>query len=56
MERGLVGEGRPIFIDPRGGSHFDGRWAPPRPGSEEALPGVLPSEDLVEGRPEDAVG
>ena len=30
------------------GSHFDGRWAPPRPGSEEALPGVLPSEDLVE--------
>ncbi len=49
------GEGRPIFIDPRGGSHFDGRWAPPRPGSEEALPGVLPSDDLVEGRSEDLV-
>jgi hypothetical protein len=23
------GEGRPVFIDPRGGTHFEGRWRPP---------------------------
>lgn len=23
------GEGRPVFFDPRGGTHFDGRWQPP---------------------------
>ena len=23
------GEGRPVFFDPRGGTHFDGRWTPP---------------------------
>jgi len=23
------GEGRPVFFDPRGGTHFDGRWKPP---------------------------
>jgi hypothetical protein len=23
------GEGRPVFIDPAGGEHFDGRWRPP---------------------------
>jgi len=22
------GEGRPLFLDPRGGEHFDGRWMP----------------------------
>jgi hypothetical protein len=38
------GQGRPVFIDPRGGEHFDGRWAD-RPGgsaptgSVEALVG-----------------
>ncbi len=24
------GEGRPVFFDPRGGTHFDGRWTPPQ--------------------------
>ena len=23
------GEGRPVFFDPRGGTHFDGRWRGP---------------------------
>jgi len=23
------GEGRPVFFDPRGGTHFEGRWTPP---------------------------
>ena len=23
------GVGRPVFFDPRGGTHFDGRWQPP---------------------------
>ena len=23
------GEGRPVIYDPRGGTHFDGRWKPP---------------------------
>jgi hypothetical protein len=26
------GEGRPVFFDPRGGTHFDGRWEWPRTG------------------------
>jgi len=33
------GEGRPVFFDPRGGTHFEGRWSPP------ALDGA-PVEDL----------
>lgn len=24
------GAGRPVFFDPRGGTHFDGGWEPPR--------------------------
>jgi hypothetical protein len=24
------GRGRPVFFDPRGGAHFDGRWKPPK--------------------------
>jgi hypothetical protein len=27
------GEGQPVFIDPRGGEHFDGRWKPPATGA-----------------------
>jgi hypothetical protein len=23
------GTGRPVFVDPRGGTHFDGRWTAP---------------------------
>lgn len=22
-------DGRPVFVDPRGGAHYDGRWKPP---------------------------
>ena len=43
--------GRPVVIDPRGGSHFDGRWKAPRPRSG-GLPGVLPSDGPVAGRSE----
>jgi hypothetical protein len=25
----VVGKGRPVFYDPRGGTQFDGRWQPP---------------------------
>jgi hypothetical protein len=28
--------GRPMFLDPRGGAHFDGRWRPPEPAPEAA--------------------
>jgi hypothetical protein len=27
---GWWGRGQPVFYDPRGGAHFDGRWQPPR--------------------------
>jgi hypothetical protein len=27
---GWWGQGQPVFFDPRGGAHFDGRWQPPR--------------------------
>ena len=36
------GPGRPVFFDPRGGTHFDGRWKAPeeaREGSQLARPG-----------------
>jgi len=29
------GQGRPVFFDPRGGTHFDGRWQPPREPARE---------------------
>ena len=35
------GEGRPAFFDPRGGTHFEGRWQPPQ------LPG-RPVEAMIE--------
>lgn len=28
------GEGRAVFVDPRGGEHFDGGWEPPDVGPE----------------------
>jgi hypothetical protein len=28
------GEGRPVFFDPRGGTHFDGRWEMPASGDD----------------------
>jgi hypothetical protein len=31
---GLDGEGRPLFFDPRGGMHYEGRWQPPRLGDD----------------------
>ena len=33
------GEGRPVFFDPRGGPHFDGRWQDPRKGEPARGPG-----------------
>jgi hypothetical protein len=30
------GEGRPVFFDPRGGVHYDGRWRPPEVGEAAA--------------------
>jgi hypothetical protein len=38
---GWWGEGRPVFYDPRGGTHFDGRWQMPDVGP-------TPVEDLME--------
>ncbi|MEX2528251.1 MAG: DUF222 domain-containing protein [Gemmatimonadota bacterium] len=50
----LWGAGRPVFHDPRGGTHFDGRWTPPKLGCEtvatlmannfQALAGSAPIE------------
>jgi hypothetical protein len=41
------GPGRPVFIDPRGGTHFDGRWRPRRP---EGVPtGGRSASDVVGG-------
>ena len=34
--------GRPMFLDPRGGPHFDGRWRPPEP-AWEATPSKQPT-------------
>jgi hypothetical protein len=36
------GEGRPVFFDPRGGTHFDGRWEWPATGRSRA---TEPSND-----------
>jgi len=38
------GEGRPAFIDPRGGTHYEGRWEPP---VLDAAPGDDPADALV---------
>ena len=45
------GEGRPVFFDPRGGTHFDGRWEDPRrkkhpQEQEQELPEPQPVESL----------
>jgi hypothetical protein len=37
---GTDGEGRPLFFDPRGGMHYEGRWQPPRLG-EDAVERLL---------------
>jgi Domain of unknown function (DUF222)/HNH endonuclease len=42
------GEGRPAFFDPRGGTHFDGRWTPP------VLP-ERPIAAMIEANSRDAV-
>ena len=59
------GDGRPVFFDPRGGTHFDGRWRPG--GSDEKRPearsGFLPTRghatvaggDPADGRDGDPV-
>ncbi len=31
---GWWGTGRPVFYDPRGGTHFEGRWQPPELGAD----------------------
>jgi len=49
------GWGRPVFFDPRGGTHFEGRWQPPvndEGVSEEGIPDEGVPED---GVPEDGV-
>jgi len=40
------GEGRPAFFDPRGGTHFEGRWKPPKL-PERALEAMI--EDNLHG-------
>ena len=51
------GEGRPAFFDPRGGTHFEGRWQPPQLPEraleamiEENLRGVAESGPSASGR------
>jgi len=41
------GRGRPVFFDPRGGTHFEGRWK--APGSVPLGPDPLDSEPLESG-------
>jgi hypothetical protein len=41
------GVGRPVFFDPRGGTHFDGRWKPPRDGPPPPPPSE-PARALLE--------
>jgi hypothetical protein len=41
------GVGRPVFFDPRGGTHFDGRWKPPRDGPPPPPP-EEPARALLE--------
>jgi hypothetical protein len=41
------GEGRPVFIDPRGGTHYDGHWRPPHvPDRPDAAPAGADDELL----------
>jgi hypothetical protein len=45
---GWWGEGRPVFFDPRGGAHYEGRWEPPEGGGapeagERANRGATPA-------------
>jgi hypothetical protein len=49
------GEGRAVFVDPRGGEHFEGGWQPPAsdpdlglPLDADAGPGIDPLEALLE--------
>jgi hypothetical protein len=42
------GEGRPVFFDPRGGAHYEGRWEPPEgwrapEAGERATQGTTPA-------------
>jgi len=49
MHGGGWGEGRPAFIDPRGGTHYEGRWEPP------ALGGGAGSKQPEEGDASDGL-
>lgn len=42
------GRGRPVFFDPRGGTHFEGRWRPPEGLLAEDWPGGSETGGLVD--------
>ncbi|MCJ7830066.1 MAG: HNH endonuclease, partial [Desulfobacterales bacterium] len=45
------GPGRPVFFDPRGGTHFDGRWTPPEVG-ERPVAALIEQNHLRGARPD----
>jgi hypothetical protein len=45
------GEGRIVFFDPRGGTHFDGRWQPPRI-SDQPVTALVRDHALLGIRPD----
>lgn len=45
------GEGRPVFFDPRGGTHFDGRWEAPAGLSTRPLDALIEQNRLRGTRP-----
>jgi hypothetical protein len=45
------GEGRPVFVDPRGGEHFEGRWTPPEV-PEQAVDALVRENELRGARPD----
>lgn len=48
------GPGRPVFIDPRGGTHFDGRWNAPEP-AKSGTPDGEPADPGVSATSADAL-
>jgi hypothetical protein len=47
------GRGRPVFVDPHGGTHFDGRWQPPKLG-ERPLRELVEENRRLGARPDGA--
>lgn len=48
------GEGHPVFFDPRGGTHFEGRWSPPALHGDGVGPADGEPVEAADGEPVEA--